>query len=48
MIAWGDLNARAAGLGTHLLGRGRLEDLLRCADLATLAAAFSSLREMIW
>ena len=35
---WGDLNARARGLGTHLLDRVQLDRLARAADAASLAA----------
>ncbi len=38
MTAWDDLNARARGLGTHLLGRQRLEGLTGAPDLPALAA----------
>jgi vacuolar-type H+-ATPase subunit C/Vma6 len=37
MTRWDDLNARARGLGTHLLGRGTLERLARAPDLPALA-----------
>ncbi|MBI2963237.1 MAG: V-type ATPase subunit [Deltaproteobacteria bacterium] len=36
---WDDVDARARGLGTHLLGRSRLEPLAQAADLPALAAA---------
>ena len=36
---WEDVNARARGLGTHLLGRGDLDTLARQADLPALADA---------
>jgi len=35
---WEDVNARARGLATHLIGRDELERLARAPDLATLAA----------
>jgi V/A-type H+-transporting ATPase subunit C len=38
MTAWDDLNARARGLGTHLLGRLALEGMARAPDLPTVAA----------
>ena len=38
MTIWDDLNARARGLATHLLGRPALEGMARAADLPTLAA----------
>lgn len=38
MITWDDLNARARGLGTHLLGRAALEQLARSPDLPAIAA----------
>jgi vacuolar-type H+-ATPase subunit C/Vma6 len=37
MTTWDDLNARARGLGTHLLGRATLETLARAPDLGALA-----------
>lgn len=37
MTQWADLNARARGLSTHLLGRAALERLAASADLAALA-----------
>jgi len=37
MTYWGDLNARARGLGTHVFRRERLEALTAATDLATLA-----------
>lgn len=37
--SWDDVNARARGLETHLLGRGRLEALAREPDLPALVAA---------
>jgi vacuolar-type H+-ATPase subunit C/Vma6 len=37
MVTWGDVNVRARGLGTHLLGRARLEPLARAPDLPALA-----------
>lgn len=37
MTAWGDLDVRARGLGTRLLGRARLEALARAGDLSSLA-----------
>jgi len=36
-IYWGDLNARARGLGTHLLGRGALTALAAAPERVTLA-----------
>ena len=36
---WEDVNARARGLGTHLLARGDLDALARAADLPALAEA---------
>ena len=36
---WEDVNARARGLGTHLLERGDLDALARVADLPSLAEA---------
>ncbi|HVX89619.1 MAG TPA: V-type ATPase subunit [Gemmatimonadales bacterium] len=36
---WEDVNARARGLGTHLLDRGRLEALAAAPDLGALAEA---------
>lgn len=36
-VRWEDLDARARGLGTHLLGRQKLEELAQAADLAELA-----------
>lgn len=38
MTAWDDLNARARGLGTHLLGRQALEQLAQARDLPAVAA----------
>jgi hypothetical protein len=38
MTSWDDLNARARGLATHLLGRAALESLAQAEDLPTLAA----------
>jgi vacuolar-type H+-ATPase subunit C/Vma6 len=38
MTLWDDLNARAHGLSTHLLGRAALEHLARSHDLPTIAA----------
>jgi len=35
---WEDLNARARGLGTHLLTRSQLDTLARAPDVATLGA----------
>ena len=34
---WGDLNARARGMATHLASRATLEQLARAADITTLA-----------
>ena len=42
MVTWGDVNVRARGLGTHLLGRGRLEPLARSLDLPTLAVELAA------
>lgn len=38
MTSWDDLNARARGLATHLLGRAALESLAQAEGLPTLAA----------
>ncbi len=38
MTTWDDLNARARGLGTHLLGRATLETMARAPDLPAVAA----------
>jgi vacuolar-type H+-ATPase subunit C/Vma6 len=38
MTAWDDLNARARGLGTHLLGSQVLEGLAQAPDLTAVAA----------
>jgi len=38
MTTWDDLNARARGLSTHLLGRRFLEGLARAPDLPAVAA----------
>ncbi|HEY7682537.1 MAG TPA: V-type ATPase subunit [Gemmatimonadales bacterium] len=38
MTVWDDLNARARGLSTHLLGRAALEGLARAPDLPAIAA----------
>lgn len=38
MTTWDDLNARARGLGTHLLGRSALELLAHSPDLPAIAA----------
>jgi vacuolar-type H+-ATPase subunit C/Vma6 len=38
MTTWDDLNARARGLGTHLLGRQTLEGLAAAPDLPSVAA----------
>lgn len=38
MTTWDDLNARARGLATHLLGRSSLEGMARAADLPAVAA----------
>jgi vacuolar-type H+-ATPase subunit C/Vma6 len=38
MTIWDDLNARARGLSTHLLGRPALEGMARAPDLFTLTA----------
>lgn len=38
-IAWGDLDARARGLGTHLLTRQQVESLTAARELPELAAA---------
>jgi vacuolar-type H+-ATPase subunit C/Vma6 len=38
MTSWVDLNARARGLGTHLLGRAALESLARARELPAIAA----------
>lgn len=38
-LQWGDLNARARGLATHLLDRAALEGLARAPDAAALAEA---------
>lgn len=35
---WDDVDARARGLGTHLLGRARIETLAASPDIASLAA----------
>ncbi|TFG52018.1 MAG: hypothetical protein E4H38_00115, partial [Gemmatimonadales bacterium] len=42
MTIWDDLNARARGLGTHLLGRAALEHLAHARDLPTIATALAS------
>lgn len=39
MTSWADVNARARGLATHLLGRSRLAALASAADLTALADA---------
>lgn len=39
---WGDLNARASGLGTHLLSRETLRSLARSPDVASLAQALAA------
>lgn len=41
MTAWGDLNTRARGLGTHLLSRADLHELASASDLGTLADHFA-------
>ena len=38
-IAWGDLDARARGLGTHLLARHQVESLTAAHDVVELTAA---------
>jgi len=38
VTTWDDLNARARGLGTHLLGRAVLEQIARAPDLPAVAA----------
>jgi vacuolar-type H+-ATPase subunit C/Vma6 len=43
MTAWDDLNARARGLATHLLGRPTLESLAHIRDLPTVAAELARL-----
>jgi vacuolar-type H+-ATPase subunit C/Vma6 len=42
MTIWDDLNARARGLGTHLLGRATLEHLAHARDLTAVATALAS------
>ena len=42
-VVWDDVNARARGLSTHLLGRPRLERLAGSADLGVLAAELDRL-----
>jgi len=42
MTVWDDLNARARGLGTHLLGRATLEHLAQARDLPSVATALAS------
>lgn len=42
MTSWDDLNARARGLGTHLLGRAALEHLAHAHDLPSVAGALAS------
>lgn len=42
MITWSDVNVRARGLGTHLLGRTRLESFVASHDLSELARALSA------
>lgn len=42
-MQWSDLDARARGLATRLLGRARLESLARAADLDTAAAELARL-----
>jgi vacuolar-type H+-ATPase subunit C/Vma6 len=43
MSVWDDLNARARGLSTHLLGRPALESLAHVRDLPTVAAELARL-----
>lgn len=43
MTAWDDLNSRAHGLATHLLGRAALEGLTQAPDLPALAAELARL-----
>jgi vacuolar-type H+-ATPase subunit C/Vma6 len=43
MTAWDDLNTRAHGLATHLLGRATLERLTQAPDLSSLAAELGRL-----
>jgi len=42
MTTWDDLNARARGLATHLLGRATLEGLAHAPDLPAIAAELAS------
>ena len=42
MTTWDDLNARARGLATHLLGRATLEGLAHAPDLPGIAADLAS------
>lgn len=42
-MQWSDLDARARGLATRLLGRARLESLARAADLPAAAAELARL-----
>ncbi len=42
MITWSDVNVRARGLGTHLLGRSHLEQLSTSADLEALGTGLVS------
>lgn len=43
MTDWGDLDARARGLTTHLLGRRRLAELAGCTSLGELAKELEAL-----